>query len=218
MSDLADMRRGYGDVPGHRLDEHTVAPTWHEQLRAWFDAAVAQFGDRPIELNAMQVATVDAHGHPAVRTVLLKDLDERGIAFYTNYKSDKGRELLAHPFASALIHWGPQERQVRISGPVTRVDRAESETYFASRPRGSQISAWASPQSSVVESRAVLEDAVRGLDERYDGSDVPTPPHWGGFRIVPTSVEFWQGRADRLHDRVRYRLVDGTWVVERLAP
>jgi len=218
MSDLADMRRGYGDVPGHRLDEHTVAPTWHEQLRAWFDDAVAQFGDRPIELNAMQVATVDAHGHPAVRTVLLKDLDERGIAFYTNYQSDKGRELLAHPFAAAVIHWGPQERQVRISGPVTRVDRAESAAYFATRPRGSQISAWASPQSAVVQSRAVLEEAVRTLDERYDGSDVPTPPHWGGLRIAPTSVEFWQGRADRLHDRVRYRFADATWVVERLAP
>jgi pyridoxamine 5'-phosphate oxidase len=217
-SDLAGMRRGYGDVPGGILDEHTVAPTWHQQMRAWFDDAVATFGERLIELNAMQVATVDAQGHPAVRTVLLKDLDERGIAFYTNYESDKGRELAATPYASAVIYWGPLERQVRLTGPVTRVDRAEGDVYFASRPRGSQISAWASPQSSVIESRAILEDAVRSLERRYEGADVPTPPHWGGLRIAPRSVEFWQGRADRLHDRIRYRLDAGTWVVERLAP
>lgn len=213
MSDPAGLRRPY--LRG-RLDESTVSSTWLEQLRLWFHDALAE--QTVVEANAMQVATVDAAGRPSVRTVLVKGLDERGIVFYTNYESAKARHLEANPYAAAVLAWLPLERQVRLSGPVTRVDRAETEAYHASRPRGSQVAAWASPQSSVVPSRGVLEDAVRALEERFAGVEVPAPPNWGGYRLAPDEVEFWQGRADRLHDRVRYRVAGDVWTIERLAP
>ena len=213
MNDPAAMRRGY--LRAH-LDENGVFRTWLEQLRLWFTDASAD--PSVVEANAMQVATVDTAGRPSVRTVLVKGLDERGVVFYTNYESAKARDLDARPYAAAVLVWLSLERQVRLSGPVTRVDRAETEAYFASRPRGSQLGAWASPQSTVVPSRAVLEDAARAIEERFAGSEVPAPPNWGGYRLVPEVVEFWQGRADRLHDRIRYRLDGDAWVIERLAP
>lgn len=213
MSDPAGLRRPY--LRG-RLDESTVSPTWLDQLRLWFHDALAE--QTVVEANAMQVATVDGAGRPSVRTVLVKGLDERGIVFYTNYESAKARDLEANPYAAAVLAWLPLERQVRLSGPVTRVDRAETEAYHASRPRGSQLAAWASPQSSVVASRGVLEDAVRALEDRFAGAEVPAPPNWGGYRLAPDEVEFWQGRADRLHDRVRYRREGDAWTIERLAP
>jgi len=213
MSDPAGARRGY--LRG-RLEESVVSPSWLEQLQLWYADAAAD--PALIEANAMQVATVDTAGRPSVRTVLLKGLDERGVVFYTNYESAKARDLDANPYAAAVLVWLSQERQVRLSGPVTRCDRAETESYFDSRPRGSQLGAWASPQSAVVASRAVLEDAAQAVERRFAGSDVPAPPNWGGYRLVPEAVEFWQGRADRMHDRIRYRHAGDSWVIERLAP
>lgn len=213
MSDPAEMRRGYGRA---QLDDTAVRASWFEQLSAWFAEAIAD--EAVVEPNAMQVATVDAAGHPSVRTVLVKGLDDRGLVFYTNYDSAKARDLEARPYAAAVLVWLGLERQVRVSGPVTRVERAETEAYFAGRPRGSQLGAWASPQSAVVASRAVLEDAERAVESRFAGLDVPAPPNWGGYRLAPEIVEFWQGRADRLHDRIRYRADGAAWVIERLAP
>jgi len=207
------MRRGY--LRG-QLDENVVSANWLDLLQLWFNEASAD--PSVVEPNAVQVATVDAVGHPAVRTVLVKGLDERGLVFYTNYESAKARDLDANPYAAAVLVWLALERQVRVSGPVTRVDRADTEAYFASRPRGSQLSAWASPQSTVVPSRAVLEDAMGAIEKRFADSAVPTPPNWGGYRLAPDAVEFWQGRADRLHDRIRYRRDGDSWVIERLAP
>jgi pyridoxamine 5'-phosphate oxidase len=213
MSDPAGTRRGY---QRGQLDENVVARTWLDQLRLWFTDATAE--PSVVEVTAMQLATVDTAGRPSVRTVLVKGLDERGVVFYTNYESAKARDLDARPSAAAVLVWLPLERQVRLSGPVTRVERAETEAYFAARPRGSQLGAWASPQSMVVPSRAALEDAVREIEERFAGGEVPAPPNWGGYRLAPDVVEFWQGRADRLHDRIRYRLDGDAWVIERLAP
>jgi pyridoxamine 5'-phosphate oxidase len=207
------MRRVY---QRNALTESTAPPHWFALFSEWFAAAAAELVT--VEVNAMQVATVDAAGRPAVRTVLLKAFDERGAVFYTNYTSAKGRDLDAHPYAAAVLAWLAHERQVRISGPVERVSRAETEAYFASRPRGSQLGAWASDQSAVVPSRAVLDEAERAVAERFAGRDIPAPEHWGGFRIAPEAVEFWQGRPDRLHDRLRYRRDGERWLLERLAP
>ena len=213
MTDPAGLRRLY--ERGH-LDDDAVATTWLAQLNTWFAAAVAD--PAVLEANAIQLATADADGAPAVRTVLAKAIDERGIAFYTNYDSAKAVELGANPRAAAVFAWLAHERQVRLSGPVNRVDRAETEAYFASRPRESQLGAWASPQSQVVASRAELDELVRAVEERFAGRDVPAPTNWGGFRLVPDSVEFWQGRRGRLHDRIRFRRTATGWVRERLAP
>jgi pyridoxamine 5'-phosphate oxidase len=168
----------------------------------------------------MVVATADADGRPSARTVLLKGLDERGLVFFTNYHSRKATEATANPHASAVLPWYPMGRQVVVCGDVERVDRADSEAYFALRPRASQLGAWASPQSSVVAGRADLDQAYAEADARFPDR-VPTPEHWGGLRLVPVTVEFWQGREGRLHDRLRYRSVaeaPGGWVVERLGP
>ena len=216
MTDPAGMRRGYLrgrlDDPEHTMSSHS----WLDQFRLWFEDASTD--PAVVEANAMQLATVGDGGRPSVRTVLLKGLDERGIVFFTNYASAKGRELSLTPYAAAVFAWLPHERQVRISGAVQRVAQDETDAYFANRPRGSQIGAWASPQSEVVASREVLERAYQELERRFAGGPVPTPPQWGGLRIVPDAVEFWQGRADRLHDRLRYRYDGDRWVIERLAP
>ena len=213
MSDPAGLRRAYG---GASLGDDMRDVGWFELLRAWFDAAVASAAI--VEPNAIALATVDAAGYPSVRTVLVKALDERGIVFYTGFGSAKARDLDDSGYAAAVFAWVALERQVRLSGPVERVSRAETEAYFATRPRGSQIAAWASRQSAVIASRAELEQAVREIDARFAGVEVPAPPDWGGYLLRPHAVEFWQGRADRLHDRLRHRLVGDAWVVERLAP
>ena len=212
-TDPADLRRSYERAA---LDESSVAATWLAQLHAWYDDAVV-LGGSP-EPNAMQVATVDAEGRPAVRTVLAKAIDERGVVFYTNYDSAKGRALDQHPYAAAVFVWLAHERQVRLSGPVSRVSRDETAAYFHSRPRGSQVGAWASPQSRVIASRQELEDAETQVATRFGDGEIDVPPHWGGYLISPEAVEFWQGRPDRLHDRLRFRKQDEEWVVERLAP
>ena len=213
MSDPAGLRRDYGFA---ELDDAAARVGWFELLQAWFDQAVRS--QTVVEPNAIQLATVDAGGRPSVRTVLVKALDEQGIVFYTNYRSAKAVDLAQNPYAAAVFAWLPLERQVRLSGPVERVTRAETEAYFSSRPRGSQVAAWASVQSSVIASRASLEADVRAVDDRFAGVEVPAPPDWGGYRLRPDVVEFWQGRHDRLHDRLRHRRVDGDWVIERLAP
>jgi pyridoxamine 5'-phosphate oxidase len=167
----------------------------------------------------MVLATADGTGRPSARTVLMRSYDQRGVVFFTNYTSRKGRELIANPWASAVFSWTPLERQVVFAGSAEKVTRAESAAYFGTRPRGAQLGAWASPQSTVIGSRADLDGAWQATAARFADADVPLPDHWGGFRIIPDTVEFWQGRPSRLHDRLRFRRGEGgSWVVERLAP
>ncbi len=213
MTDPAGLRANY--TRGH-LDETEVAGTWIGQLRVWFDAAAAD--PVVLEPNAVQLATVGPDGRPAVRTVLAKGIDERGIVFYTNYDSAKARDLAANPRAAAVFVWVAHQRQVRLSGPVRKVERAETEAYFAQRPRESQLGAWASPQSQVVASRAALDRLADEAAARFGDGAIPAPPHWGGYLLEPDEVEFWQGREGRLHDRIRFRLAGEDWVRERLAP
>jgi pyridoxamine 5'-phosphate oxidase len=186
-----------------------------EQFRAWFIAASQGGTDGP---EAMTLATVDADGRTGARIVLLKGVDERGFVFYTNYNSAKARALESNPHAALVFWWPSMERQVRIEGSVGKVTPQESDTYFASRPRGSQLGAWASDQSSVITGRGNLDARFQEMDTTYRDVPIPRPPHWGGYRLAPTSVEFWQGRSDRLHDRFRYRRSGDGWIVERLAP
>ena len=187
------------------------------QFRLWFEEAVAA-GIR--EPNAMTLATSARDGRPSARMVLLKGFDQRGFTLYTNYESRKGSELRENPWAALVLFWVDLERQIRIEGRVELVDVPESDAYFASRPLESRIGAWASPQSQVLPDRATLEKKVEELQTAYAGQEVPRPPFWGGFRVVPTTIEFWQGRPSRLHDRLRYRrpAEDGDWIIERLSP
>jgi pyridoxamine 5'-phosphate oxidase len=210
-ANLASLRREYSDRP---LTESDLANDWVTQFGRWFAEAVA--ADLP-EPNAMVLATADAQGHPSARSVLLKAYDDRGLVFYTNYRSRKGTELSENPYASLVFPWLLIHRQVVVCGSATRVDRAETEVYFAARPREARLGAWASPQSYVVADRVVLENAVQEAAQQFSG-DVPPPPNWGGFRIAPDTVEFWQGRPNRLHDRLRFRRTESGWLVERLAP
>lgn len=205
------MRRDYST---QEMSEGDLAPDWAGQFARWFTDAVAAGLPEP---NAMVLATAGADGRPSARTVLLKGYDERGLTFFTNYRSRKGGELSANPYASAVFPWFAMQRQVVFCGTASPVDRAETEAYFATRPRGAQLGAWASPQSTVIAGRAVLEQALEDAARRFPDR-VPPPPHWGGFRLVPQTVEYWQGRADRLHDRLRYRRTGSGWIVERLAP
>jgi pyridoxamine 5'-phosphate oxidase len=208
-----DMRRDYA---GGELDERDLAGDWPTQFGRWLaDAATAGLP----EPNAMVVATADADGRPSARTVLLKEYDEGGFVFFTNYESRKGGELAANPYASLVFPWFPMFRQVLVVGSVERTSRAETEAYFATRPRGAQLGAWASPQSRPIADRAELEDAWHAAEDDFGDGPVPAPPHWGGFRVVPETVEFWQGRTSRLHDRLRFRRTGSEgWIVERLAP
>jgi pyridoxamine 5'-phosphate oxidase len=186
------------------------------QFRRWFDEAV---GEDVFEPDAMTLATIDADGNPQARVVLLRGLDERGFTFYTNRESAKGRELAGHPRAALTFAWLEIFRQVRVTGEVSTLPDEESDTYFATRPRGAQIGAWASPQSAPLADRATLEARVAEVEQRFAKlADVPRPPFWGGYVVRPEVVELWQGRPDRLHDRVRYRRSGETWVIERLAP
>ena len=186
-----------------------------EQIALWYqDALVANLP----EPNAMTLATASPEGRPSARMVLLKDFDRNGFVFYTNYASQKGHELGANPYAALVLHWPELHRQIRIAGRVEPTSAEESDRYFASRPLGSQLSAAISPQSSVVSSREELESRFAEAEASYRGQAVPRPVQWGGYRVVPETIEFWQGRANRLHDRLRYRQKAGAWVIERLAP
>jgi pyridoxamine 5'-phosphate oxidase len=233
---IADIRREYTIASLRRsdLDADPIA-----QFKRWFDQATAQraggglrkflirlyktlllvTGAEPMDMNAATLATADAGGQPSARVVLLKGVDERGFVFFTNYESRKGRELEANPSAALVFYWSDLERQVCVAGTVEKLSRQESEAYFRTRPRGSRLAAWASRQSEIIENRAVLEKRWLEAQDQYPGADVPTPPYWGGYVLSPTRIEFWQGRANRLHDRFRYtKQPDQSWRVNRLSP
>jgi pyridoxamine 5'-phosphate oxidase len=205
---------GAGDGLDSSPAEVAADPIW--RFARWLKAA--QDAGLP-EPTAMTLATASAEGVPAARMVLLKDFDERGFVFYTNMESDKGRDLAENPRAALVFYWAPLERQVRVTGEVSPVSAAESDAYFASRSRDARLGAWASRQSSVIPSRAALEARLAEYEARFPGEAIPRPPYWGGYRVAPRTIEFWQGRPGRLHDRLRYtRQGDGGWVIERLAP
>ncbi|TAL05136.1 MAG: pyridoxamine 5'-phosphate oxidase [Verrucomicrobia bacterium] len=232
---IADLRRDY---QADTLERAQLAPDPLEQFQRWFgDAAATSGGSRwrkisialyklwhallghaPADVNAMTLCTVDAQGRPSARTVLLKGADARGFIFFTNYDSRKGAELAANPNAALTFYWSDLERQVCVAGTVTKLSKEESEKYFHSRPRGSQLSAWASKQSAIVENRAALVKQWQEVAAKFP-SEVPLPPNWGGYVLAPARIEFWQGRADRLHDRFCYtKQADGSWKIERLSP
>ena len=210
---FAELRQEY---EAHGLSEGDVAADPFAQFQTWFGQAVAAGLPQP---NSKTLATATPDGRPSARMVLLKGLDSQGFVFFTNYESRKAGELEVNPWAALVFFWVEFHRQVRVEGQVERVTAHESDEYFASRPVGSQIGAAASPQSQVIAGRAPLEARVRELEAAYAGQAVPRPAHWGGYRLIPTTLEFWQGRPNRLHDRLRYRRDHaGVWIVERLAP
>lgn len=213
-TDLGAMRRSYAE---RSLTKADLAPDWSGQFARWFDDAVAAQLPEP---NAMIVTSIGDGDQPSARTVLLKSFDELGLVFFTNYDSRKGRELAARPYTCLVFPWFAMQRQVVITGRVDPVEREQTEAYFATRPRESQLGAWASPQSQPVADRAALDRLYAAAETRFAGVDpIPPPPHWGGLRVRPASVEFWQGRVGRLHDRLRYvEGAAGGWNVERLAP
>jgi pyridoxamine 5'-phosphate oxidase len=233
---IADLRREY-NLTGLRRKDLEANPIL--QFKRWFEQAQGArasgrlrklcirlyksllmiSGVEQMDLTAMTLATVDKQGRPSARVVLLKGVDERGFIFYTNYQSRKGQELAENPHAAVVFYWSEQERQVCIAGEVSKVPATESEAYFKSRPRGSRLGAWASQQSAVIPDRAAIEAAWKQLEAQYPGEDVPRPTHWGGYLLSPTRIEFWQGRANRLHDRFCYtRQADKTWLIQRLSP
>jgi pyridoxamine 5'-phosphate oxidase len=233
---IADLRREY-NLAGLRRADAAADPI--VQFKKWFDQAAGTrasgrlrrffiglyksmlllTGNEAMDVNAMTLATADKQGRPSARMVLLKGVDERGFIFFTNYGSRKGQDLADNPQAALVFYWADQERQVCVCGQVSKLPAPESDAYFQSRPRGSKLGAWASKQSEAVTDRAALEADWRQIEARYPGAEVPRPPHWGGYLLVPSAIEFWQGRPNRLHDRLRYtRQPDGHWLIERLSP
>lgn len=209
---IADIRREYARA---RLDEESVGRDPMVEFARWFaEAQAARVG----EVNAMTLATASSEGAPSARIVLLKAFDANGFVFFTDYRSRKGAELEANPRAALVIYWSELERQVRITGPVARTPARESESYFRSRPIGSRLGAWVSHQSLVIPSRAPLESGMREAEVRFSDGEVPVPPYWGGYRVVPETIELWQGRENRLHDRIQYARAGDGWRVERLSP
>jgi pyridoxamine 5'-phosphate oxidase len=209
---IANLRHDYAKS---RLEESGVAPDPIVEFTRWFEEALKAEVQEP---NAMTLATATADGAPSARIVLLKGFDERGFVFFTDYRSRKAGELKENARAALVFYWPELERQIRITGSTAETDREESETYFRSRPRGSRIGAWVSHQSQVVGNRAELEQRIQEVERRYPGDDIPLPPYWGGFRLRPESLEFWQGRTNRLHDRIRYLRMGTAWRIERLSP
>lgn len=233
---IADLRREY-NLMGLRRSDLEANPIlqfqrWFEQangvraggrLRKFFIGLYKSVfmlgGAASVDVNAMTLATTDKHGRPSARVVLLKGVDERGFVFFTNYESRKARELTENPQAALVFYWADLERQVCVAGPVSRLARDESEAYFITRPRGSRLAAWASKQSEAVRDRGALEEKWKQLEKQYPGQEVPMPPYWGGYVLSPDRIEFWQGRANRLHDRFRYtKNPDKSWQIERLSP
>jgi pyridoxamine 5'-phosphate oxidase len=209
---IADLRQNY---TFHHLNETDVDPNPFKQFQLWFEQTLQAELPEP---NAMTLATATKEGIPSARIVLLKGMSNRGFTFYTNYESHKGNDLAENPQAVLVFWWALLERQIRIEGCVEKVSAEEADEYFHSRPRESRLGAWVSQQSRVIPNREVLEQQFRDLDARYQEQDIPRPEHWGGYRLVPRRIEFWQGRPNRLHDRLRYRLENGAWTIERLAP
>lgn len=213
MSKISDMRENYDRAI---LDEEHVDADAMIQFHNWFQDARDQ---EVVEPNAMVMSSVDKDGNPTSRTLLLKGLEDDGFVFYTNYNSDKAQEIAKNANISLLFLWKKVQRQIRISGIAEKISREQSEAYFQSRPKGSQIGAWVSPQSQVIAHKSILEKRKAELIEKYKDVDViPLPDYWGGYKLIPQKMEFWQGRPNRLHDRLRYTLVDGKWIIERLAP
>ena len=209
---IADIRKDYSL---HSLNESDVASNPIQQFTKWWNDALAS---EIVEVNAMTLATSSKNGKPSARIVLLKGFDERGFVFFTNYESNKGKALAENPNAALIFFWKEIERQIRIEGVTEKISAAESDTYFFSRPEGSRIGAWASPQSRIINNRNVLEENVQRFSNEFKNS-IPRPPHWGGYRVMPELIEFWQGRSNRLHDRIQYtKTGSGSWKVDRLAP
>lgn len=213
MQDLAQIRREYSQ---HSLDEKSISSNPFIQFENWFNEAIAS---QLLEVNAMNLATVSENGRPSSRIVLLKGFSENGFSFYTNYQSNKGKELNGNPFCALSFFWPELERQIRIEGVAEKVSAEDSERYFISRPKESQIGAWASPQSSVIASREIIVQRFKAIEKKFEGQDtLPKPKQWGGFLVKPFLIEFWQGRPNRLHDRLQYTLVEEAWKIVRLAP
>ncbi len=212
MINIADIRQDYSKKT---LNEEDIQKDAIGQFTKWWQEAL----DSQIEeVNAMTLATATPDGKPSARVVLLKGYDEKGFVFFTNYNSNKGKQIAENPFVCLVFFWKELERQVRIEGTISRVSAEESDAYFVSRPVGSRIGAWASPQSKVIPKRQVIEENVVELEKSFGGKEIDRPPFWGGYRVRPLVVEFWQGRSSRLHDRFQYTLEEGGWKIERLAP
>lgn len=208
---LADIRKDYSL---QSLSENDVAVNPFKQFEKWWDETLQSEIDEP---NAMTLATSTKEGKPSARIVLLKGFDERGFVFFTNYESHKGKQILENPNAALVFFWKELERQIRIEGTIEKVSSQESDEYFNSRPVGSRIGAWASPQSSIIKNRRQLDENVKKYSTQF-GENIPRPAHWGGYRLLPSLIEFWQGRSNRLHDRIQYSLQNEEWVIKRLAP